>query len=597
MKTMVAKVCAILALGGTMWCGDLDAAGVVRVDLGGSWQLVKEGDSQAIPATVPGCVHTDLLAVGKIPDPFYRDNEKAVQWVGECNWIYRRTFEITPEILAFDHVLLRCEGLDTLATIRVNDAQIARTDNMFRTYEFDVKRLLQTGTNAIEIKFDSVLPWMRAKEKQRPLPTWMYPGAGYVRKEPCNFGWDWGPTLITCGIWRPIGIVAFDQARIDDVAILQDHSQKGKVTLSVEVAAAPATSAALKAKTSVWFGDQQLDAAVADLKEGRGRTALTLADPKLWWPAGMGRQPLYTVKVELARRRRQRAGFHRPSRIGLRTLRTIEQTGRCPAALRGQRRPLLRQGRQLDPRRLLCHRAHQGHPPPLRRGRRGGQHELPAVLGRRILRGRRPVRRLRRVGHLRLARLQVRLHHLSVLRRAFLDNVKQEARDNIKRLRHHPSIAVWCGNNEIMYFRDKDDQWTKTMMGEGDYYKLFRDTLGDRGPPVGAPVGLRHRLARLRRRAFLGRLARRQAVRGLSQHPRLRERVRIPVVPRAENRADVHRAGGPRVGLFARDEVPRAVEPDVLRRAGRRHDRHGQDHADREEVLSATRRISRARCG
>ena len=218
-----------------MWCGDLDAAGVVRVDLGGSWQLVKEGDSQAIPATVPGCVHTNLLAVGKIPDPFYRDNEKAVQWVGQCNWVYRRTFEITPEILAFDHVLLRCEGLDTLATIRVNDAQIARTDNMFRTYEFDVKRLLQTGTNAIEIKFDSVLPWMRAKEKQRPLPTWMYPGAGYVRKEPCNFGWDWGPTLITCGIWRVIGIVAFDQARIDDVVILQDHSKKGPVTLSVEV--------------------------------------------------------------------------------------------------------------------------------------------------------------------------------------------------------------------------------------------------------------------------------------------------------------------------------------------------------------------------
>ena len=478
MKTMVAKVCAILALGGTMWCGDLDAAGVVRVDLGGSWQLVKEGDSQAIPATVPGCVHTNLLAVGKIPDPFYRDNEKAVQWVGQCNWVYRRTFEITPEILAFDHVLLRCEGLDTLATIRVNDAQIARTDNMFRTYEFDVKRLLQTGTNAIEIKFDSVLPWMRAKEKQRPLPTWMYPGAGYVRKEPCNFGWDWGPTLITCGIWRSIGIVAFDQARIDDVVIFQDHSKKGPVTLSVEAAAAPATGAALKAKTSVWFGDQQLDAAVADLKEGRGRTALTLSDPKLWWPAGMGRQPLYTVKVELADGDGN-ALDSTARRIGLRTLRTIEQTADAPLHFEVNGVPFFAKGGNWIPADCFATRLTKDI---LRRYVEdaaaanmnclrfwgGGYYEDDALFDA-----------CDELGICVWLDMKFSCTTYPSFDAAFLDNVKQEARDNIKRLRHHPSIAVWCGNNEIMYFRNKDDQWTKTLMGKGDYYRLFRDRLGD----------------------------------------------------------------------------------------------------------------------
>ena len=217
--------------------------------MGGPWQVNREGTSETIPAIVPGCIHTDLLAAKKIPDPFYRDNEKVVQWVGESNWIYRRSFDVAPGLLAHDHVMLKCEGLDTLATIRLNGTQVARTDNMFRTYEFDVKRLLKPGGNTIEIKFDSVLPLMRAKESQRKLPTWAYPGAGYVRKEPCNFGWDWGPTLVTCGIWRKIGIEAFSVARLEDVAISQDHSKKGMVTLNVQVAADPTANDDLRANS------------------------------------------------------------------------------------------------------------------------------------------------------------------------------------------------------------------------------------------------------------------------------------------------------------------------------------------------------------
>ena len=201
--------CLLLAI---VLCGtnSVRAGDVARLDLGGAWQINREGTNETIPAVVPGCIHTDLLAAKQIPDPFFRDNEKLVQWVGEANWIYRRSFDVAPDLLAHEHVVLKCEGLDTLATVRLNGTQVARTDNMFRTYEFDVKKLLKAGGNTIEIQFDSVLPLMRAKEGQRKLPTWAYPGAGYVRKEPCNFGWDWGPTLVTCGIWRKIGIVAFD---------------------------------------------------------------------------------------------------------------------------------------------------------------------------------------------------------------------------------------------------------------------------------------------------------------------------------------------------------------------------------------------------
>ena len=202
-----------------------NASALTSLDLGGEWQVSASGSNDWFAANVPGCIHTDLLAAKRIPDPYYRDNEKRVQWISELCWTYRRTFQSDDELLKHEHLLLHCEGLDTLATVLINGVELGRTDNMYRLWEFDVKKLLKPGTNSIEIRFVPVLPIIRAKEDEKHLPTWQYPGAAYVRKIPCNFGWDWGPTLITCGIWRNISLVAFDTARLDGVQILQDHSR------------------------------------------------------------------------------------------------------------------------------------------------------------------------------------------------------------------------------------------------------------------------------------------------------------------------------------------------------------------------------------
>ena len=128
------------------------------IDLNGEWTLRQSGKKEVIKAVVPGTVHTDLLAAGKIPDPYYQDNEDRVQWIGEADWLYKRTFSVPKEYLFNEQVLLHCEGLDTLATIWINSQEIARTDNMFRTYEFDVKNILKPGVNTIEIQFDSTIP-------------------------------------------------------------------------------------------------------------------------------------------------------------------------------------------------------------------------------------------------------------------------------------------------------------------------------------------------------------------------------------------------------------------------------------------------------
>ncbi|HUW33590.1 MAG TPA: glycoside hydrolase family 2 protein [Planctomycetota bacterium] len=142
---------------------------MIRLDLAGEWTLSQAGKRDRIRATVPGCVHADLLAAGKIDDPFHRDNELSVQWIGETDWIYSRSFTVPAGLLKCDRVLLRCDGLDTLAVIKFNGKTIARTDNMFRTWEFDVRSALKPGTNRIEIRFSSPIP----KSKAPALWAWL----------------------------------------------------------------------------------------------------------------------------------------------------------------------------------------------------------------------------------------------------------------------------------------------------------------------------------------------------------------------------------------------------------------------------------------
>lgn len=465
------------------------ADGLERVDLGGHWQVVREGTTDVIPATVPGCIHTDLLAAKKIPDPFFRENERAVQWVGEANWVYRRSFDVPADLLKREHVLLRCEGLDTLATIGVNGHEAAKTDNMFRTYEFDVKKLLKAGANEIEVRFTSVLPLIRAKEKERKLPTWNYPGSSYVRKEPCNFGWDWGPTLITCGIWRPISLIAFDWPRITDVAITQDHSQKGQVKLTIDVDVSSPFSSGMslyRIEPEVFLGWHRVAAKATGIyKKNRATFDLTIKDPALWWPAGMGQQPLYWIKVSLEAEGIG-SGFFTPQatildsvtkRIGLRTLRAVEQTKDAPMHFEVNSVPFFAKGANWIPADSFANRVTKD---VLRRyvddavacnmnclrlwG--GGYYEDDALYDACDERG-----------ICLWVDMKFGCSTYPAFDPAFMANVRQEADDNIRRLRHHPSIGVWCGNNEIMFFRG-GDKWTKDKMSAADYYKLFRDALG-----------------------------------------------------------------------------------------------------------------------
>lgn len=279
-----------------------------QVNLGGAWRM-READSQTWhSAHVPGSVYADLMADGTMPDPFWRENELDAFERMKKDYVYQRAFTVTEAQLAHAHVELVCEGLDTLAHVSLNGREIAFADNMHITWVWDVKEQLHAGENTLEIRFDS--PILYCAKKAEEAPGWessdATPGFRHLRKAHCMFGWDWGPRLPDAGIWRPIFLRTWDTARLENALMLQvHHDGVVDVTIRPEIAGESAWSAEITAP----------DGEVLTLPETTAaEQVITIEHPQLWWPNGLGKQPLYRVTVRLA------TGDTRTWRIGLRTM-------------------------------------------------------------------------------------------------------------------------------------------------------------------------------------------------------------------------------------------------------------------------------------
>lgn len=279
-----------------------------QMNLGGAWRM-READSQTWhSAHVPGSVYADLMADGTMPDPFWRENELDAFERMKKDYVYQRTFTVTEAQLAHAHVELVCEGLDTLAHVSLNGREIAFANNMHITWVWDVKEQLHAGENTLEIRFDS--PILYCAKKAEEAPGWessdATPGFRHLRKAHCMFGWDWGPRLPDAGIWRPIFLRTWDTARLENALMLQAHHDGVvDVTIRPEIAGESAWSAEITAP----------DGEVLTLPETTAaEQVITIEHPQLWWPNGLGKQPLYRVTVRLA------TGDTRTWRIGLRTM-------------------------------------------------------------------------------------------------------------------------------------------------------------------------------------------------------------------------------------------------------------------------------------
>src|SRR5699024_10149616 len=273
---------------------------MLTYSLNGKWKMRATNEQMWMDASVPGSVMNDLLNGGEIADPFYRDNEDEAYEVAIHDYEFKKDFFITDEMLAQDEVILRCEGLDTLSVVYLNDTKIATTNNMHRTYNFDVKSILKKGENNIKITLYSPLKYIENKQKAEPLIGVDEAVAGYtyIRKAHSMFGWDWGPIITDLGIWRNITLLGWNKARIDDVYIKQEH-QKNSVIVTIQSKFDKWIDEDIQLEVKVKSPDGLTDVKSIERAQKDERIVFTIENPQLWWPNGYGSQPLYQVDVEI----------------------------------------------------------------------------------------------------------------------------------------------------------------------------------------------------------------------------------------------------------------------------------------------------------
>ena len=436
--------------------------------LNGEWTLSIPGSAfPETPAAVPGSVYHDLLQAGLIPDPFYLDNEDSALKIMEYDFVYSRSFDAAPELLCSDAVFLRCHGLDTLASIEVNGRLAGRADNMHRTWEYDVKALLHEGSNTIRVTLFSPTKYIRAAYAEKPLEgsSDAMRGFPYLRKAHCMFGWDWGPHLPDAGIWRDIELIGAEKALLRDVYIAQRH-ENGRVTLDVKPHIRCITDSRIRAAVSVTAPDGQRITA-----EGPGKLSVEIEHPQLWWPSGYGGQPLYSVEVTLSDDRGILDTWEK--RIGLRTLtirREKDEWGEsfchCVNGV-----DVFAMGADYIPEDNLLPRVNKERTRRLLEDAKAAHMNTVRVWGG----GYYPEDYFYDLcDELGLMVWQDFMFACASydLTEAFEENVKAEFRDNIRRLRHHASLALWCGNNEIESFVPSGI-WAKEKKLIADYIKLY----------------------------------------------------------------------------------------------------------------------------
>lgn len=452
--------------------------------LNGTWQLSAGHRSlESVDMQIPGTVLSGLLAAGKIKDPFYRTNEDATRALFWKDYVFTRTFDVDEELLAQQHIVLVCEGLDTLAEISINGTFLAKTDNMHRTWKFQAKKLLHPGKNEIQIVFRSVLRFIEdypyeAHKKINYIPCGSMKGNQLLRKAHSMFGWDWGPQTIDAGIFRDIYLQGYSHARIEDIRIHQQHAKNVSVQTSITLSES-VPGQKLCVELSEDGADKPLQTKLCKTNaDGVAAVDFVIENPKLWWPNDYGDQPLYIVRATLL----DEDGTSLESitrRIGLRTL-TISQEkdewGNEFAFCVNGVKIFTRGGnyipddclytriteKKLDYILESCRRAHFN----CVRVWGGGYYPSDAFYDLCDEKG--------------LIVWQDLMYACNVydVTDAFAENCRQETYDNVRRLRHHASLGLWCGNNEIESAWDHWGDFQKeTPYLRADYIRLFEEVL------------------------------------------------------------------------------------------------------------------------
>ncbi len=445
------------------------------------WMLYIDGQGEAIPAEVPGSVYHDLLAAGKMEDPFYRDNELKALALMDHDFTYVTEFKTAEQLRACEKVLLRFEGIDTVADIFLNDIRVASACNMHRTFEYPVKEILREGLNELRVVLHSPTRYIQEAYENRFIDgsSDAMRGFSYLRKAHCMFGWDWGPRLPDAGIWRAVSLVGYDTARLDGVYVTQEH-ECGKVRLKLRVDVDKIGEERVRS-----FGKEE-DAAKltgvswrAVITDPDGRrlevptdgSALAIEEPKLWWPSGYGEQPLYGVEVELLKDGAVLDTWNR--RIGLRTITVhIEKDayGECfEHEINGVR--IFAMGADYIPEDNILPRVTPERTRELLMQAKNANFNCIRVWGGGYYPGDEFWDICDELGLIVWEDFMFAcaVYYLS---EEFEENITAEFIDNVKRIRHHACLALWCGNNEMESFVESG-LWVSRQQERADYIKMY----------------------------------------------------------------------------------------------------------------------------
>lgn len=444
------------------------------------WELRDAGEQEFIPASVPGSVYQAYLDNGRMEDPYYRDNELKALELMKRDFEYRTVFDVPDEMFKREEIILHFDGIDTVGDIWLNGSHLGFVDNMHRIWEYRVKELLKPAGNELRVELRSPVNYIRELYEKDPLisvSTDAMRGASYLRKAHCMYGWDWGPRLPDAGIWRDVTLLGADEARLDNVYVTQDH-EEGRVKLNIraqaEIFGYPGLSPVGGQESG---GVYTLDTVITDPEGNRleigNKTEAVIDNPRLWWPNGYGDQPLYTVRVELHKDETLLDVWEK--RIGLRTMRVVQEKDQWGTSfcheVNGVR--IFAMGADYIPEDNILPRVTRERTYDLLLQAKNAHFNCVRVWGG----GNYPYDAFwDACDELGLIVWQDFMFACAVydLTEDFERSIRAEFVDNIKRIRHHASLGLWCGNNEMeMFVAGDQGEWCLKPSQRSDYIKMY----------------------------------------------------------------------------------------------------------------------------
>jgi beta-mannosidase len=424
---------------------------ILPIELNGEWEFHYYKTDKWYPAKVPGVIHTDLLANKLIDDPFWGNNESKLEWIENMEWQYQKTFEVNAEQIQDDNIEIEFEGLDTYADVKLNGELIISSNNMFREWKADIKKLLVIGENKLQITFTS--PSFYNKHDYDHYPYELPSGcetldpkmSSFTRKAAYHFGWDWAPRFVTCGIWKPIKINSWNDARVIDIYCTTKSISKNEAIITTQI-----TIESSKNEEKECFLEINGEKIAKNIKKGLNliNYEFKVKDPELWWCNGMGTPHLNDLHVVLFQG--ENVINQKDIRYGIRTIELVNEKDSIGTSfyfkLNGK--PVFMKGANYIPQDMFLPRVTNSQYEKLLSDVAAANMNMLRVWGGGIYENDFFYDLCDEKGILVWQDFMF-AGSMYPVDSAFLDNIEQEVKDNIIRLRNHPSIALWCGNNEI----------------------------------------------------------------------------------------------------------------------------------------------------